>query len=243
MILIGGAASVPDVVIGSMNLHCGIGTRGQSFDVEAAILSLDAPLVVLQETWSPDSPAGDDAVDAAARRLGAQVVRVPSQHIDSLRTIGIPADSGPGTVGLALLSALPVTSYDVLDFAGVPGDFVTRRAQIATIELPGGAALRIAGTHLTYRLLSPLQLARLTRHLGGSSLPTVIAGDLNMPRQLARLAPGYVPAVRGRTWPAELPMIQLDHVLTRRVTGAQGTVLPPAGSDHLPVRARLQVPG
>jgi endonuclease/exonuclease/phosphatase family metal-dependent hydrolase len=233
MILIGGAASVPDVVIGSMNLHCGIGTRGQSFDVEAAILSLDAPLVVLQETWSPDSPAGDDA----------QVVRVPSQHIDTLRTIGIPADSGPGTVGLALLSALPVTSYDVLDFAGVPGDFVTRRAQIATIELPGGAALRIAGTHLTYRLLSPLQLARLTRHLGGSSLPTVIAGDLNMPRQLARLAPGYAPAVRGRTSPAELPMIQLDHVLTRRVTGAQGTVLPPAGSDHLPVRARLQVPG
>jgi endonuclease/exonuclease/phosphatase family metal-dependent hydrolase len=236
-------SSVPDVVIGSVNLHCGIGTRGQSFDVEAAILGLDAPLVVLQETWSPDFPAGDDPVDAAARRIGAQAFRLPGQHIDSLRTVAIPADSGPGTMGVALLSAFPVTSYEVLDFAGVPGDFVTRRAQIATVVLPGGRALRIAGTHLTYRLLSPVQLARLTRHLRGSSLPTVIAGDLNMPRLLARLAPGYSAAVRGRTWPAELPMIQLDHVLTSRVASAQGTVLPPSGSDHLPVRARLQVPG
>ncbi len=63
-----------------------------------------------------------------------------------------------------------------------------------------------------------------------------------MPRQLARLAPGFAAAVRGRTWPAELPMVQLDHVLTsRQVRHAHGTVLPPAGSDHLPVRARLQI--
>jgi endonuclease/exonuclease/phosphatase family metal-dependent hydrolase len=102
----------------------------------------------------------------------------------------------------------------------------------------------VVGTHLTYRLLSPVQLARLLRYVSASTLPAVIAGDLNMPRQLARLAPGFAPAVRGRTWPAELPMVQLDHVLTsRRVAHAHGTVMPPAGSDHLPVRARLQIAG
>jgi endonuclease/exonuclease/phosphatase family metal-dependent hydrolase len=244
ILILRGLSRVPDVVIGSMNLHAGIGTRGQPFDVEAAILSLNAPVVVLQETWSPDSAAGDDPVEAAAQALGAEVFRVPVRHIDTLRTVAIPADSGPGTVGIALLSALPVTGYEVLKLGNVPGDLVTRRAQIATIELPGGAALRVVGTHLTYRLLSPVQLARLLRYLSGSTLPTVIAGDLNMPRQLARLAPGFAAAVRGRTWPAELPMVQLDHVLTsRQVAHAHGTVLPPAGSDHLPVRARLQLAG
>jgi endonuclease/exonuclease/phosphatase family metal-dependent hydrolase len=231
-----------NVAIASLNLHCGIGTRGQPFDVESAIMSLDAPVVVLQETWSLDSDPRDP-VEAAAKTLGAQLFRVPVRHIDDLRTLGIPMESGPGTVGIALLSALPVRDYAVLELGNVPGDTVTRRAQLASIELPGGGALRVAGTHLTHRLASPLQLARLLRQLSRSALPTVVAGDLNMPRQVARLAPGYAPAVRGRTWPAELPMVQLDHVLTsRRVARVDGAVLPPAGSDHLPVRARLRLP-
>jgi endonuclease/exonuclease/phosphatase family metal-dependent hydrolase len=231
------------VAIASMNLQCGIGTRGQPYDVEAAILSLDAPVIVLQETWSPDGAAADP-VQIAAKKLGAQLFRVPVRHVEDLTKVLIPVRSGPGTIGIALLSALPVTGYEVLELGDVPGDTVSRRAQIAVIDAGGSAPLRLAGAHLTYRLLSPLQLARLVRHLHGSELPTVIAGDLNMPRRLAGLAPGYAPAVRGRTWPAELPVVQLDHVLAgRRVEAAHGAVLPPAGSDHLPVRARLRLPG
>jgi endonuclease/exonuclease/phosphatase family metal-dependent hydrolase len=231
------------VEIASMNLQCGIGTRGQPYDVEAAILSLDAPVIVLQETWSPDA-AASDPVEIAAKKLGAHLLRLPVRHVEDLGKVLIPVRSGPGTIGIALLSALPVTDYEVLELGDVPGDTVSRRAQIATIETGGAAALRLAGTHLTYRLLSPVQLARLIRHLHGSTLPTVIAGDLNMPRRLARLAPGYTPAVQGRTWPAELPVVQLDHVLAgRRVQPVHGTVLPPAGSDHLPVRVSLRLPG
>lgn len=231
------------VTIASLNLHCGVGTRGQPFDVETAIVSLDAAVISLQETWSPDSAASADPVQTAAKALGARLFRAPVRHIEDLRTLGIPMQSGPGTVGIALLCALPATDYEVLELGQVPGDTVTRRALIASIELPGGAALRLAGTHLTHRLLSPLQLARLLRHLSRSALPTVVAGDLNMPRQVARVAPGYSPAVQGRTWPAELPIVQLDHVLTsRRITRLDGAVLPPAGSDHLPVRARLRLP-
>ena len=231
------------VTIASLNLQCGIGTRWQPYDVEAAIMSLDAPVIVLQETWSPDALA-PDPVGSAAKRLGARLYRVPVRHVDNLAEVFIPVQSGPGTIGIALLSALPVTGYEVLGLGDVPNDTVSRQAQIATIETDGGASLRLAGTHLTYRLLSPVQLARLMRHLRRSKLPTVIAGDFNMPRQLARLAPGYAPAVRGRTWPAELPILQLDHVLAgRRVQPVRGTVLPPAGSDHLPIRASLRLPG
>jgi endonuclease/exonuclease/phosphatase family metal-dependent hydrolase len=124
----------------------------------------------------------------------------------------------------------------------MPADVVRRCAQILTIELPGHVLFRLAATHLTHRFSSPLQLGRLLRHLGRISLPTVIAGDLNMPRMLAGSTPGYRPAVRGRTWPAELPVVQLDHLLTsRRVRAGAGIVLPPAGSDHLPVRAQIAV--
>ncbi len=71
---------------------------------------------------------------------------------------------------------------------------------------------------------------------------TIVAGDLNMPGLLARLVPGYAPAVRGRSYPAGRPRIQLDHILAARGSGqAEGRVLPPAGSDHRPVRARLRI--
>ncbi len=85
-----------------------------------------------------------------------------------------------------------------------------------------------------------MQLWRLWRYLGRRPGPTIIAGDLNMPRLIAARLPGFRPAVRGRTWPAWQPLIQLDHVLASREVGARtGSVLAPADSDHLAVRATI----
>ena len=64
-----------------------------------------------------------------------------------------------------------------------------------------------------------------------------------MPRLATLAAPGYRASVRGRTYPADRPWIQLDHLLFRspvRVSGAE--VADPVGSDHLPIRAQLRVP-
>jgi endonuclease/exonuclease/phosphatase family metal-dependent hydrolase len=92
--------------------------------------------------------------------------------------------------------------------------------------------------------VSPVQLVRLVRRLVTDDVPTVIAGDLNMPMAFTGLAAGYAPAVFGRTYPAHCPLVQLDHVLaSRRVARCGGEVLPPAGSDHLPVRAALGIDG
>ena len=235
---------MPDAVtVASINLHCGMGTRGQPFDVEAAILGLDAPVILLQETWSPASGAADP-IESAAKAMGAQVLRAPMRRIADLAHLGIQAPAGPGDLGIAILTTLPASDYEVMDLGHIPGDVASRVAQIITIDLPGGGAVRIGGTHLTHRLASPAQLARLLLKLRSGVLPTVIAGDLNMPWQLARLAPGYSPAVRGRTWPAELPLLQLDHILAGPGARAvAGTVLPPAGSDHLPVRADISIRG
>jgi endonuclease/exonuclease/phosphatase family metal-dependent hydrolase len=239
-----GAVAGRDVVaVASMNLHCGIDTRGRRFDIAAAVRGLAAPVIAVQETWSPADRA-DDAITAAARDLGARVFRATLTSGTTLRRIGIPAESGLGDMGTAVLTTLPVTDYEVIDLGLAPGDIARRCAQVLTLGLPDGGAFRLAGVHLTYRGASPLQLALLIRQLGRKRLPTVIAGDLNMPRQLARLAPGFAPTVRGRTWPAELPLMQLDHVLAGSgVRRLHGTVLPPAGSDHLPVRALLTISG
>jgi endonuclease/exonuclease/phosphatase family metal-dependent hydrolase len=230
----------PGVAIASMNLHCGVGSQGEPYDVEAAICGLDAPIIAVQEYWTDD--AAEDQVAAAAKALGAELLRAPLRSGVSLPGLRIPLDSGPGRLSIAVLSTLPVIRYEVIDLGQVRGDLTPRRAQIVTVELPGGAPLRLACTHLTYRFLSPLQLARLLLHLSRPAVPTAIVGDLNMPRQIARIAPGYTAAVRGRTWPADLPLVQLDHVLVNnRLERIDGRALPAAGSDHLPIRARVRL--
>jgi endonuclease/exonuclease/phosphatase family metal-dependent hydrolase len=237
------SATGPDgagLVIASMNMHCGVGSSGAPFDVRAAVTGLDADVIALQEVWSPQD--GPDPVAAAADSLGATLLRVPLRAAGNMRALGIPADSGPGESGMAVLCTLPVTGHAIADLGQIRGDGTRRRALIVTIQLPGGPSVRVAATHLTHRLVSPVQLGRLLGQLDGAALPTVIAGDLNMPGLIAGRVPGYAMAVRGRTWPAELPVTQLDHVLAGRgIRRVAGAVLPPAGSDHLPVRARLRL--
>ncbi|HXW45461.1 MAG TPA: endonuclease/exonuclease/phosphatase family protein [Streptosporangiaceae bacterium] len=227
------------ITVASLNVHGGVDSRGKPFDVAAAVAGLGADLIALQETWVK---AGEpDPVAAAAEVIGARVFRVWLHTDVSPARLGIPAGEVIGSTGIAVLSTLPVIAHEIIDLGRMNGDVVARRAQILTVRLAGsGTAVRIAGTHLTHRYVSPVQLGRLVWHLSRSPLPTVIAGDLNMPRQVARIAPGYTPAPRGRTFPADAPLLQLDHVLvSRHLQPLDAGVLPPVGSDHLPVRARL----
>ncbi|MEV4197075.1 endonuclease/exonuclease/phosphatase family protein [Micromonospora globbae] len=43
----------------------------------------------------------------------------------------------------------------------------------------------------------------------------------------------------GFTWPAAFPMVRIDQILVRGVEPTRSWVLPPTGSDHLPVAARI----
>jgi endonuclease/exonuclease/phosphatase family metal-dependent hydrolase len=156
--------------------------------------------------------------------------------------LGTSADGGPGDLCVSVLTALPVTGYEVISLGRGPGDLVPRYAQVLQLRGPDGGALRLVNTHLSCSVASPLQLWRLWRQLWRGTVPTVIAGDLNMPALVARRYPGLTGLVRGPTFPADRPVIQLDHVLVSRRIGAEGgCVLPPAGSDHRPVRARFRL--
>jgi endonuclease/exonuclease/phosphatase family metal-dependent hydrolase len=228
------------MMLASLNLHCGRQADGTPFDVVTACRQLKADLIVLQEAWWP---AGrPDPVAEAARTLGHRILRADLVAGTDLRRLGIAADARRGRWGLAVLTALPVTGYEVADLGPTPAEKMSRAAQLVTVITPDGASLRVVNTHLTYRLFSPVQLVRLTRRLAAGPAPTVIAGDLNMPGPVSGLAVGYSAAVNGRTYPAHWPLLQLDQMLTSgAVQACDGRVLPPVGSDHLPIRACLRV--
>ncbi len=235
-----GSVSLPrDIVLASLNVHGGRGTDGTPFDIGHACRQLSADLIVLQEAWHRDGQP--DPVARVAEALGAQAIRAHVLHSD-LRSLGITHDSAPGRWGLAVLTSLPVIRSDVVDLGSVPGDAVNRSALVVTVQVPGGASLRVANAHLTHRFLSPVQLVRLVRSLAACEMPTVIVGDLNMPGPVTGLAVGYSSGVSGRTFPAQRPLVQLDHLLTSSGVHAwDGKVLPPVGSDHLPIRARVRI--
>jgi endonuclease/exonuclease/phosphatase family metal-dependent hydrolase len=234
--------------VASLNLHCGFGFFGQPFDIAAAVCQLDADVVCVQESWLPiaDDATPDPLAEAAAK-LGATVSRQVMSRPHSLSLPGISSTGGPGELAIAVLSALPVTDYAVIELGVAPADEIPRFAQVVTLKLAGGTSVRVVNTHLTHRLTSPIQLRRLQQRLrpaGAQSrqLPTTIVGDLNMPRPATALSLEYAATVRGKTWPATRTLMQLDHVLVdRSLTVMESAVLPSAGSDHLPIRARLRV--
>jgi endonuclease/exonuclease/phosphatase family metal-dependent hydrolase len=226
------------VTLASLNLHGGLTSHGEPFDVAGACHRLKADVITLQEAWRPE--AEPDVVTSVAAALGAEVRHRGLARATSRARLGLGTDQGAGTWGLAVLSVLPVTGYQEIELGRAPGDQIGRAAQVLTLATPDGAALRVVNTHLTHRYSSPVQLALLVRRLAGSSLPTVLAGDLNMPRPATLVARGYRSVVRGRSFPAGWPLIQLDHMLLRgAVSASEAQVLEPVGSDHLPIRARL----
>jgi endonuclease/exonuclease/phosphatase family metal-dependent hydrolase len=229
-----------ETILASLNTHGGRGADGRPYDLEAACRQLKADIIVLQEVWRPRGEP--DPVSEIAAGLGAEPLWTDLMPETDLSSVGIADETAPGRWGLATLTTVPVTGFEVVDLGRITGDPTPRAAQLVTMGLPGRGPLRIVNTHLTYRLLSPLQLLRLVRRLVADDIPTVIAGDLDMPLPVTGLAPGYAPAVIGRSYPANRPLVQLDHILASRgMTRCGGEVLPPAGSDHLPVRARLRL--
>jgi endonuclease/exonuclease/phosphatase family metal-dependent hydrolase len=229
-----------ELVLASLNTHGGRAADRRPYDLAAACRQLQAGVIALQEVWRP--PGEPDPVDGIASALGAEAIHADLCADTDLRSLGISGETTRGRWGLAVLTTVPVAHYEVADLGRTPGDPIPRAAQLVTLEFPGGTRLRLANTHLTHLLASPVQLIRLVRQLSAADVPTVIAGDLNMPMPVTGLAVGYAPAVIGRTYPAHQPVVQLDHILAnRRVTRHGGEVLAPAGSDHRPVRARLRL--
>jgi len=226
----------------------------------AAIATLDADVLALQEVDHAQPRSGSADMTAVAAEAGAYPW---ARFVPALRgepgtwrpaTVG-GADGGPA-YGVALLSRLPVLSERTVHLPAlrvpVPVVFSGRRrvevvhdeprvAAVARLAAEHGA-LTVASTHLSFLAgWNRVQLRRLVRGLADEPR-LVVAGDLNLaPDQVVR-ASRLRPLAAGATFPASHPVRQIDHVLARgAVTGSGARVWDLPLSDHRALSVELDL--
>lgn len=249
----------------SLNLHGGVDGWGRPFDVVEACRRVDADVLALQETFTPEG--GPGLADVVAAALGYRAASAPMGRARryppaadggagwgpllrsrpgvgmKTRSDGARRPAERGVLGLALLSRLPMASPEVVDLGRLFADPVRRIALVTRVDC-GATTLFVAATHMSHlKNGSIVQLQRLRRRLPEADTAGVLLGDMNLwGPPLSMGFPGWSRAVRGRSWPAWRPVFQIDHVLvSQAVQVERGEVLPMVGSDHRPVRAVLSV--
>lgn len=151
--------------------------------------------------------------------------------------------------GIALLSRLPLADARTVDLEGLP-------AIDARVVAPAGT-FRLLGVHLrpptrpAWARQRNRQLATLGRWAAAAEEPVLVAGDFNSspysPYFAAMLEAGGLRTTGAGhgfhfTWPAFLPLlgIPIDHcAVSGEFTVLEHRRLPPVGSDHYPLLARL----
>jgi endonuclease/exonuclease/phosphatase family metal-dependent hydrolase len=168
---------------------------------------------------------------------------------DALGTHGIGAKTvvtADGEYGQALISRWPLESTEIHDLSYPERE--PRRAICCDVATPFGP-LRVIATHLGLSLRERRsQAITLLKMLGRLDRPTVALGDFNdwlwagsVRRSLARALPG---CSRHRTFPARLPIFQLDRIYlspASALISSRTDHRARAISDHLPVIADIAV--
>ncbi len=154
-------------------------------------------------------------------------------------------EAAPGEWGVAVLTRLPVRNQRRVDLGRLDQDPARRCALIVEIDL-AGTPVTVIGTHMSHITYgAPVQFLRLSRAIRQlvPSGPGVLAGDMNMwGPPVTTFFPGWRRALRGKTWPAWRPHSQVDHILVRGPLAVEdGSVFARMGSDHLPLRVRLNL--
>ena len=241
---------MPELTVATFNVHWGRG-RGHGFvpfDVPAACATLDADVIVLQESWAPDDAPSQHEATAAA--LGMELVAVSlgrSVLEPAPKVIGPAGDRsiGTGEWGVAILARPAFQARPIVRMPPLRLDKVDRVLLSVDLDVEG-SSLTLVGTHFSHLEFGSVLHARpMRRGLPPTNRPAVFLGDMNMWGWcLSALAPrGWTRVGKGKTWPAHRPNSRIDHVLVAGgVTEVWSDVAPDLGSDHRAVRARISVP-
>jgi len=163
----------------------------------------------------------------------------PSSSVRRVRRVG--------TWDIAVLTRVERVSTEIWDLGSLRRDVGRRAAIVVDVIAPGhhDRPVTVVGTHMSHLSHgSPAQYRRLARTLRIRRGDVVVTGDMNLwGPPLTAIFRGYSRAVRARTWPTWRPIVQSDHVLVSKglVERCTGEVLDFTGSDHLPVRARIEL--
>lgn len=196
--------------VASFNVHMGVDGWGRPYDVLAECEALDADVLVLQESWTPDDGTPGTAALVAVRlgyhvvaeahlahaRLYAPVVGTPRRWGPALGQVRktlrldderftMPAGSRDrpaehGCWGVAVLARVPCRDPRVLSLGTLRRDPAHRAVVRCTTDLGSGEVV-LHGTHMSHIThLSPTQYRRLARLLPTVERPALLAGDMNM---------------------------------------------------------------
>ncbi len=230
--------------------------------LRAAVRAIDADVLALQEV-DRDQPRshGADLTAVAAEAMGADEHRfVATMHGEPGVWSAATGDQQPvaSSYGIALLSRLPVLSWQVLALPALRGRAPVqfpgarlpalvrdeaRAAVVASVSTPQGP-LTVAATHLTFIPgWNVVQLRRLVRGLRRQPRPLVLLGDLNVDPRRAAQASGMRSLAQAPTFPQQSPQRQLDHILADGpITAASGAMSLDLGlSDHRALAVDVRV--
>jgi endonuclease/exonuclease/phosphatase family metal-dependent hydrolase len=231
-----------DVLLASYNIQKGIGSdlRRDPARTLAVIAEIGADIMVLQE---------------ADRRFGSRASALPLRELAALGWRPVPFEIRPGSIGWHGNAILVTERVDIIGHARLAVPALEPRGAVLADLAIGGAALRIIGMHLDLSGLWRRQqvraiLGHLARHPGDP--PAVLMGDMNEWRSSAALLADFAAILdavpTGPSFHARLPVAALDRVFVSRGlavlgSGVHRTPNSALASDHLPIWARIRLPG
>ena len=226
--------------VASYNIRKCVGLDGRRRPrrIIEVIRELDADILALQE---------------ADQRLGPRVAALPRELL--LQHTGyevVPVATSHrrlGWHGNALLVKRPI---EVLSAARLHIPRLEPRGAVMAELAVGGRRLRVVAAHLSLlRRLRRRQIVAVGAYLTrlGPAVPTILLGDFNEWRpaaQVLELLPAdFEVQTPGRSFPAALPRLGLDHIVTGpglrvRAAGVHRSKRARIASDHLPVWAEIE---
>jgi len=222
----------------SYNIHKGVGLDGRldADRIIRVIHELDADVIALQE------------VD---RRFGARASVLPRVMLDEAEYDIVPVRMRPRSMGWHGNSVLVRKSIEMVDAAPITLPSLEPRGAVHARFRKEGREFDVVGMHLDLSgLLRRRQIETVCEVMRHGTGPAVIMGDLNewSPHGGALRAFGKAWTVlsHGRSFPGSRPLAPLDRIVHSahwRCHKAEvfHNSLAVSASDHLPVRAQLEL--
>ena len=222
----------------SYNIHKGVGLDGKR-DADRIIRVLhevDADVIALQE------------VD---RRFGQRASVLPRGLLDETHWNVVPLSMRPRSMGWHGNALLVRKNIEIVDAAPIHLPSLEPRGAIHARFSKQGREFDVVGLHLDLSgLLRRKQIELVCSVMRNGDGPAVIMGDLNewSPRggALRAFDEAWTVLAPGRSFPGSRPLAPLDRIVHSphwncAETGVHHSALAVSASDHLPVRAVLEL--
>ncbi len=222
----------------SYNIHKGVGLDGRR-DADRIIRvlhELNVDVLALQET---------------DRRFGRRAAVLPRSLLEEAQWQIAPLKMRPSSMGWHGNSILVRPDTEIHEVESIELPSLEPRGAVRALLSREGTYFDVVGMHLDLSgLLRRKQIEAVCHAMSRSDMPSVLMGDFNewSPRGGAQRAfgKGWNVLAPGRSFPSRRPLAGLDRIVHSNhwkaaEHGVHHSSLAVSASDHLPVRAELEL--